>query len=150
MKNKHWSYFFYELSITVKTWQSQKPCHGSISWKSIYFYNLFHTRWLDYISFNNEKILCEDQSYFHQYHAIPFINILENKQPLNVYLILCYPMDCSLCHVPLSMKFSREEYWSGLPISSPGNLSKPGIEPKSPVLQTDSLPSEPPGKPKDK
>ena len=54
--------------------------------------------------------------------------------------------------VPLSVEFSRQEYWSGLywsesPFPSPGNLPNPGIEPKSPTLQADSLPSEPAGKP---
>ena len=44
------------------------------------------------------------------------------------------------------MEFSRQEYWSGLPIPSPGDLPDPGIEPGSPALQADSLPSEPPGK----
>ena len=51
---------------------------------------------------------------------------------------------------PLSMGFSRQEYWSGLPIPSPGDLPNPGMEPVSPVtsaLQTDSLPAEPLGKP---
>ena len=47
----------------------------------------------------------------------------------------------------LSMEFSRQEYCSGLPLPSPGNLSNPGIEPESPALQADSLPSELPGKP---
>ena len=47
---------------------------------------------------------------------------------------------------PLSMRFSRQEYWSGLPFPSPGDLPDPGIEPGSPTLQTDALPSEPPGK----
>ena len=45
------------------------------------------------------------------------------------------------------MQFARQEYWSGLPFPSPGNLPNPGIEPRSPELQADSLPSEPPGKP---
>ena len=45
---------------------------------------------------------------------------------------------------PLSMGFSRQEYWSGLPFPSPGDLPNPGIEPGSPALQTDALPSEPP------
>ena len=45
------------------------------------------------------------------------------------------------------MGFSREEYWSGLPCPLPGDLPNPGIEPRSPALQADSLPSEPPGKP---
>ena len=48
---------------------------------------------------------------------------------------------------PPSMGFSRQEYWSGLPFPSPGDLPKPGIEPVSSALQTDTLPSEPPGKP---
>ena len=45
------------------------------------------------------------------------------------------------------MGFSRQEYWSGLPVPSPGDLPDPGIEPGSPALQADTLPSEPPGKP---
>ena len=48
---------------------------------------------------------------------------------------------------PLSMGFSRQEYWSGLPFPSPGDLPKPGIKPRSPALQADALTSEPPGKP---
>ena len=46
------------------------------------------------------------------------------------------------CQAPLSVGFSREEYWSGLPFLSPGDLPDPGIEPRSPTLQADSLPSE--------
>ena len=48
---------------------------------------------------------------------------------------------------PPSMGFSRQEYWSGLPLPSPGDLPNPGIEPGSLALQADTLPSEPPGKP---
>ena len=44
---------------------------------------------------------------------------------------------------PLSMGFSRQEYWSGLPFPSPGDLPDPGIEPRFPALQADPLPSEP-------
>ena len=43
--------------------------------------------------------------------------------------------------------FSGQEYWSGFPFPSPGDLPNPGIEPGSPSLQLDSVPSEPPGKP---
>jgi len=46
-----------------------------------------------------------------------------------------------------SMGFSRQEYWSGLPFPSPGNLPDPRIEPRSPALETHALTSEPPGKP---
>ena len=45
------------------------------------------------------------------------------------------------------MGFSRQEYWSGLLFPSPGDLPNPGIEPGSPTLWADALPSEPPGKP---
>ena len=48
---------------------------------------------------------------------------------------------------PLSMGFSRQEYWSGLSCPPPGDLPKPAIEPRSPALQADSLPFEPPQKP---
>ena len=48
---------------------------------------------------------------------------------------------------PPSMGFSRQEYWSGLPFPSPGDLPNPGIEPRSPTLQADALTSAPPGKP---
>ena len=48
---------------------------------------------------------------------------------------------------PLSMGFSRQEYWSGLPFPSPGDLPDPGTEPVSPALQADALLFEPPGKP---
>ena len=48
---------------------------------------------------------------------------------------------------PLSMRFSRQGYWSRLPFPSPGDLPDPGIEPRSPALQADALPSEPSGKP---
>jgi len=55
-------------------------------------------------------------------------------------------MDGSL-EAPLSMEFSRQENWSGLPFPSPGDLPNPRIEPESPALQADSLPTEPPGEP---
>ena len=48
---------------------------------------------------------------------------------------------------PLSMGFSRQEYWSGLPFPSPGDLPDPGIAPRFPALEADSLLSELPGKP---
>ena len=49
------------------------------------------------------------------------------------------------CQAPLFMEFSRQEYWSGLPFPTPGDLPDPGIEPGSPTLQADSLPFEPLG-----
>ena len=57
------------------------------------------------------------------------------------------------CQAPLSMGFSRQEYWIGLPYPPPGAIPNPGIEPESPAspaLQVDSLPTEPPGKPRER
>ena len=55
---------------------------------------------------------------------------------------LCNPMDPIAHQVPLSMVFSRQEYWSGLPLPSLGNLPDAVIEPRFPTLLADSLPSE--------
>ena len=51
------------------------------------------------------------------------------------------------CQVPQSMEFPRQEYWSGLPFPSPGDLPNSGIRPMSPALQVDSLLTEPQEKP---
>ena len=59
---------------------------------------------------------------------------------------LCDPVTVAR-QAPLSLGFSRQEYWSGLPCLPPGDLPNPEIKPRSPTLQADSLPSEPPGKP---
>ena len=73
--------------------------------------------------------------------------------PIHVvcWLLSCVPLFVTpwpvACQAPLSMGFSRQEYWSGLPFPCPGDLLNPGVEPGSPALQADSLPSEPPGKP---
>ena len=65
------------------------------------------------------------------------------------HMRLCDPMDPSPpgSAVP---GFSRQERWTGLPFPSPGDLPDPGIEPRSPALQADTSPSEPPGKPQEK
>ena len=55
-------------------------------------------------------------------------------------------MDCSLPGASLSMGFLRQEYWSGLPFPSPGDLLDPGIKTGSPLLWADALLSEPPRK----
>ena len=62
------------------------------------------------------------------------------------YLTVCDPWTVANQAFP-SMGFSRQEYWSGLPFPSPGDLLDPGIEPRSPILQADALTSVPPRKP---
>ena len=54
----------------------------------------------------------------------------------------CDPMGCIACQAPLSMEFSRQVYWSGLPFPSSRDLPDPGIKPESPALQADYSPSE--------
>ena len=59
------------------------------------------------------------------------------------YFTTLWAVTCQAC---LSMGFPWQEYWSGLPFPSPGDLPDPGIEPQSPALQADSLTAVPPGK----
>ena len=60
----------------------------------------------------------------------------------------CLFLPWTVAHqAPLSMGFSRQGYWSGLPFPPLGDVPDPGVEPRPPALQVDSLPSEPPGKP---
>ena len=87
--------------------------------------------------------------------AMPWTKLMTGARGLANYIIQflccvsCSVMSYSLgppwtvaCHSPLPMGFSRQEYWSGLPCPSPGDLPNPGIEPRSLSLQEDSLPFE--------
>ena len=62
------------------------------------------------------------------------------------YLTFATPWTVA-CQAPLTMRLSRQAYWSDLPFFSPGNFPGPGIEPRSPALQADSLPTKLSGKP---
>ena len=70
-----------------------------------------------------------------------------HAKSLQSRLTLCDSKDCITLQAPLSMGFSRQEYWSGLPFSSPGDLPDAGVEPTSPALQVGSLPLSPQGIP---
>ena len=78
-------------------------------------------------------------------------------EELALWNLCCAVFSCSVVQLfvtpwtatsqaPLSMGFSRQDYWNGLSCPPPGDLPNPGIEPRSLRLQVDSLPSEPPGK----
>ena len=78
---------------------------------------------------------------------------LPSPHPLVLVLVLSHVqllvtpwLVTSSLQAPLSMEFSRQEYWSRLPFPSTADLPNPGIEPRSPALKADSLLSEPPGK----
>ena len=79
-----------------------------------------------------------------------FVNMVDESESESEVAQSC-PTLCdpwSVAHqAPLSMGFSRQEYWSGLPFPSPGDLLDSGIEPRSPALKADALTSEPPGTP---
>ena len=79
-------------------------------------------------------------------HFIHIYSVMFKALVAQLCPTLCDPMDCTDQQAPLSMEFSRPEYWSGQPFPSSGDLPNPGIEPKSPTSQADSLLSEPPGK----
>ena len=76
------------------------------------------------------------------YVAILLYTFESESEVAQSFPTLCDPMAVAY-QAPSSMGFSRQEYWSGLP----GDLPDPGIKPRAPALQADSLPSEPPGKP---
>ena len=100
---------------------------------------------------SNHFILC------HPLHLLPSIfpsiRVFSNESyggggGLVAKLCLTLVAPWTVAHqAPLSMGFSRQEYWSGLPFPSPGDLPNPGIEPESPAVQADSLPTELWGKP---
>ena len=74
------------------------------------------------------------------------IEIVVKVKSLSRVLLFATPWTVAY-QAPPSMGFSRQEYWSGLPFPSPGDLPDPGIEPGSPTSQADAVTSEPPGKP---
>jgi len=74
------------------------------------------------------------------FHKVKVKSLSDVRLFATLWSVACQPS-------PLSMGFSREEYWSELPFSSPGDMPNTGIELRSPTLQADSLPSEPPGNP---
>ena len=94
------------------------------------------------------KIHCADfLSHRHQNTRSLTISQKEKKEkPLSRVWLFATPWTVAY-QAPLSMGFSRQECWSGLPFPSSGDLPNPGIKPGSPALQADTLPSEPPGKP---
>ena len=76
------------------------------------------------------------------------VSVCGNGGGLVTKSCLTLATSCTIaCQAPLSLGFSSQEYWSGLPFPSPADLPDPGIEPRSPALQADSLPTELQGKP---
>ena len=94
------------------------------------------------LSLPSQSIWIRFYSFIAKYLQLPFY-VLKSISPVRLFVT---PRTVA-CQASPSLGFSKQEYWSGLPFPSPGDLPDPGIEPRSPALQADALPSEPPGKP---
>ena len=78
----------------------------------------------------------------HGWWELASVNFLHLSNPNASFSSFLTPWTTVVYQAPLSMEFSKQEYWSGLPFPSPGDLPDPGIEPGSPTLQAESLPTE--------
>ena len=116
---------------------------------------LFHSHWALGFYWGKTQFLfhMEMQPFISKYEFCcrlfqkPFFSPLRKSITLSFVAKLCPTLASPwtvACQAPLSMGFSRQDYSSGLPFPSPGHLPDPGIKPRSPALQTDSLPTEPP------
>ena len=91
-----------------------------------------------------------ERLHFH-FQTVKNLPAMQEKVKVKVKSLSCVRLFATpwtvVYQAPPSMGFSRQEYWSGLPFPSPGNLPNPGIKPGYPAFQADALTSEPPGKP---
>ena len=117
-----------------------------------FFFNFSHKSLTDLTA--GRELLLHSPS--HLAMSLGVINIYQIFCQIGVCLCMLSRFSCvqlfampwtAARQAPLSVGFSRQEYWSGLPWPPPGDLPSPGIKPGSPALQADSLPSEPLGKP---
>ena len=153
---------FNKVSARLAYWKLQKLLLTIIEdlnkWRWTIYYTMFMDRnsqyfkWLEIFFYKRPK-----NKYFmfaSLWHSffLPLKHESSDRKYMCVWVLSwsvvsdsCDPIDCSLLDSCVHGIF-RQEYWSGLPFPSPGDLPDPGIEPRSPALQADALPSEPPGK----
>ena len=133
--------------LTTRVWLSShqfpSPTHGCCVFL---FYSL--SLWKLIVTFNallRRRIL--SSAVKEKWHTNIFMFLSCVWKSLSCVQLFATPWTAA-CQTPLSMKFSRQEYWSGLLCPPPEDLPNPDIKPRSPALQADSLLTEPPGKPK--
>ena len=103
-------------------------------------YNLFYTEDTQKNETYPMAVGCDYRNIYREMYNI-YACIRKKKVLINYVHFYIY-------YLGQSMEFYRPEYWNGQPFHSPGDLPNPGMEPRSPALQVDSLPAEPQGKPK--
>ena len=108
--------------------------------------------WSHYFLFSKDNLWICLVFIFPPLFSVHFYLIILFSSRLSIYMKERFAQSCQIfvtpwtvaCQVPLSLEFSRQEYWKGLPFPSPGDVPNPEIKPRSSALQADSLPSEPP------
>ena len=107
-----------------------------------------HSRWRSTLNVEEADNGSEKSGYFSSRYPGHISCFFTCHLPLSLSRVQLFVTPWTVAYqAPLSIGFSRQECWSGLPFPSPGDLPDPGIEPGSPTLLADALPSEPPGKP---
>ena len=127
----------------MKPWMAFSPTHSSIGLGRL---NHSDSKVSNQISsHSNSKGFCGRVKFFRVFLLFFFFLVVAKVcKSLSSVWLFATPWTAA-SQSPLSMEFSRPEYWSRLPFPSPGDLPDPGIECRSPALQADSLPSDPPG-----
>ena len=137
------------MTIKTKRKENEDPNAKFLSLQLLCLLTHTHTHGSLYFIHGPPKIMIS------RCQRLPYYNFLGAMNELQVCVLVAHfvsdfvtpwTLDQSR-QAPLSMEFSRQEYWSGLPFPSPGDLPGPRIKPRSPALQADSLPSETPVKP---
>ena len=108
---------------------------------------IWFSLYICFSSFQHILILAQFHNMFEKLIFFAAANSMWKWKCLLLSCVQLFVTPWSVAHqAPLSLGFPRQEYWSGLPFHSPGDLSDSWIQPRSPTLQADSLLSEPPGK----
>ena len=148
-EDDRWLIFF--ISIVIFTmWKQREPSSGS--WMQGYVLHMLTLSLIRCMTWRN----CSDFSNTDFFPCVWMSEIMmlasykerKRKKVKSLSRVWLFATPWTVAYqAPPSMGFSRKECWSGLPFPSPGDLPGPGIKPRSPTLQADALPTEPPGKP---